>query len=683
MTISRATRLTMNGIAVSACAVFPATAQTTTRVSVSTTGVESDGYSYLPRLSADGRFVAFVSAATNLVPGDVNGVADIFVHDRLSRITERVSVDSNGVEADNYSDFPAISGDGRFVAFVSDASNLVPGDGNGSADIFVHDRVSRATTRVSVDSSGQEGDGESGVKYGPCLSSDGRFVVFTSAATNLVSDDTNGTVDVFVHDRQTGVTTRVSVGTGGVEGDAASFAYTISADGRYVPFHSISVNWLPGGGNGAYQQLLHDRATGVTDLVSVAPDGQLANLNSLRGTVSDDGRYVAFESYASNLVARDLNVDDDVFVRDRQAGMTTRISVSSLGVEGNSVSAAARISSDGRYVLFGSGADDLVVGDRNGAIDSFLHDRQTGSTERVSVGAAGQEADGQSGFLGYSLSADARMIAFASDATNLVPNDRNAVADVFVRDTNAPVHLSSVLPANGSESGGDVITLFGYGFDDGTGLLVTCGASRADVLSATPTRATVRTPPGIGAVDVSVSNPLGASQLRSAFAYVDPALAARFGNVNAGVGNREAVLFVNGSAGDAGRHRYVSASSPFTLDVQSPSSRPSAGFVLYAWPGHPDRTTLTTLPRFLGRMVEPPPFAHSPIPVRVLFNNIGHVAVLGLPVLPSSAAPFEFTVPRGVRRATTVALQGIIEDDGSAIPEGWSLTNAVVVEVVE
>jgi Tol biopolymer transport system component len=179
--------------------------QTTERVSVGPGGIEGNNASNAPSISGNGRYVAFESLSTNLVAGDGNGVIDIFVHDRNTATTTRVSVDSLGNEGNGDSNFPSISSDGRYVAFESDADNLigVGNDTNGSTDIFVHDLQTGETTRVSVDSTGTQGDNHS---YSPSISSDGKFVAFQSDADNLigVGNDTNGTTDVFVDDRPGG-----------------------------------------------------------------------------------------------------------------------------------------------------------------------------------------------------------------------------------------------------------------------------------------------------------------------------------------------------------------------------------------------------------------------------------------------------------------------------------------------
>jgi Tol biopolymer transport system component len=406
---------------------------TTTRVSVDSFGVQGNALSVASSISADGRFVAFDSDASNLVDGDTNGAPDVFVHDRQTRITTRVSVNSVGVEADGGSFGPAISGDGRFVAFSSEASNLVDGDMTGVRHVFVHDRNTGTTTRVSVDSFGVEGNGFS---FTPSISADGRFVAFSSFATNLVEGERNDLRDVFVHDRQTAATTRVSVNSAGgqalddMEGDG-SFAPSISVDGRFVAFESSATNLVAADTNGSNDIFVHDQLTGETTRASVASDGGEANGESNHPSMSADGRYVAFVSFATNLVAGDMGVRD-LFVHDRQTAITTRVSLDSSGAPADRDSRENSISDGGRFVAFRSSATNLAAADTNRVDDIFVHDPQTGVTTRVSVDNQGVQGN----FVSErpSISADGRFVAFASRASNLVAGDTNGVLDVFVHD---------------------------------------------------------------------------------------------------------------------------------------------------------------------------------------------------------------------------------------------------------
>ena len=409
-----------------------ANGQETTRVSVDSSGGEGINDSWEPAISADGRFVAFVSYADNLVHGDTNGARDVFVHDRSTGVTERVSVDSSGAEGNGDSSFdrwPSISADGQVVVFWSDASNLVGGDTNGRTDVFVHDRATGVTERVSVDSSGVEGNGGS---LGSSISADGRIVAFCSDASNLVAGDHGGIVDAFVHDRATGVTERVSVDSSGAEGDRESSGPLLRADGRIVTFASWASNLVAGDTNGCADAFVHDRATGITERVSVDSSGVEANDGSGPSSISADGQIVALWSFASNLVSGDKNWCLDVFVHDRSTGITERVSVDSSGSEGNATSWAGSISADGQVVAFGSQASNLVAGDTSMTEDVFVHDRVTGITERVSVDSSGAEGNDYSDTA--SISADGQVVAFMSNASNLVAGDTNRMVDVFVHE---------------------------------------------------------------------------------------------------------------------------------------------------------------------------------------------------------------------------------------------------------
>ena len=264
-------------VAAAGFAVVPqmAVGALTERVSVATDGSQGYGGSpEKPAISADGRYVAFESGSSNLVAGDTNGFEDVFVRDLQSGTTQRVSVATGGTQGNGFSSEPAISADGRYVTFSSAASNLVPGDTNGAPDVFVRDRRSGTTQRVSVAAAGTQGNGDSGSS---AIGADGRYVAFVSRASNLVPGDTNGTSDVFVRDLQLGTTQRVSVATDGTQADGASFNVAISADGRYVAFDSYASNLAPGDTNQAGDVFVRDLQSGTTQRVSVATDGSQGN----------------------------------------------------------------------------------------------------------------------------------------------------------------------------------------------------------------------------------------------------------------------------------------------------------------------------------------------------------------------------------------------------------------------
>jgi len=411
-----------------------ATGATTSRVSISSTEGQGAGPSYYASISADGRYVAFTSKATNLVATDTNGRKDIFVRDRQLGTTELASITSAGLQGNGSSDFPSISGDGRYIAFLSRASNLVSGDTNGFEDIFVRDRQAGTTRRVSISSG--EGQANSGSGGASSISANGRYVAFHSDATNLVANDTNHTWDIFVRDLQAGTTKRVSINSAGLEGNGSSAWSSISADGRYVAFGSNASNLVANDTNGTTDVFVRDRQAGTTKLISVSSAGGHGNDLSDGVSISADGRYVAFGSEAGNLVPNDTNGTWDTFVRDRQADTTKRVSISSAGLQGNASSGDhPSISADGRYIAFGSDADNLVANDTNDTPDVFVRDRQAGTTRRVSISSAGLQGSGSSYY--PSISTDGRYIAFGSYANDLVANDTNGVRDIFVR---GPLH---------------------------------------------------------------------------------------------------------------------------------------------------------------------------------------------------------------------------------------------------
>lgn len=400
------------------------------RVSVDSSGAQVYSDSSSHSISADGRYVAFASGDSNLVAGDTNNFYDVFVHDTQTGSTTRVSVGSSGTEGNDESDSPSISSDGRYVAFVSWANNLVADDINIHSDIFVHDTQTGSTTRINVDSSGSEA--KNGESRQPSISADGRYVAFTSASDNLAANDTNNTYDIFVRDQQSGTTTRVSVDSSGNEANntGGSGSPSISSGGRYVAFTSRATNLVAGDTNNNQDIFAHDTQTGTTTRVNVDSSGtEGIGGDSFNPAISADGRYVAFASRAYNLVADDLGVLYDIFVHDLQTGTTTQVSVDSSGNQGNDDSLYPSISTGGRYVAYSSFADNLVADDTNGTHDVFVHDTQGGTTSRISVNASGVEGNNTS--IGSTISSDGRYVAITSKADNLVAGDTNGNYDVF------------------------------------------------------------------------------------------------------------------------------------------------------------------------------------------------------------------------------------------------------------
>lgn len=415
----------------------------TTRASVTSTGAQVGGVSRNADVSGDGRWVAFESVATTLVPDDTNAVSDVFVRDRFLGTTTRVSVGSSGEQGNAASDSASISRDGRWVAFVSAASNLVPGDTNAVRDIFVHDRSNGTTSRVSVTATGAQAGGTS---FAPQISGDGRFVAFHTFADLATTGSVAGSVSAYRVDRLTGAVDDVCVRWDGVALRACRMP-SISDDGRFVAFEAQGALAVDDTNNRT-DVYVRDLTAGTTTRVSVAPGGAQPNNLSLAPSISASGNAVAFTSWASNLVPDDTNGATDVFVRDLVAGTTQRVSVGTGGAQPNDSSwtrqadfAARALSADGRYVVFDSFASNLVDADTNGSPDVFVRDRQASTTLRASLSWLDEQGTFSS--MIASISADGRFVTFVS-LSPLVDGDTNLVADVFVRDLrpNTPPTLS-------------------------------------------------------------------------------------------------------------------------------------------------------------------------------------------------------------------------------------------------
>jgi uncharacterized repeat protein (TIGR01451 family) len=411
-------------------------------VSVSSAGVQGDQDSELPAVSADGRFVAFASLSDNLVADDTNGRSDIFVRDRLTGTTERVSVSSAGRQSDADSGFlngmggPSISADGRYVAFDSEGTNLVKGDTNGTADVFVRDRLLGTTERISAGT--RFGGGTEGT-----ISDDGNRVAFVSFADDIVQPDTNFTGDIFVRDRTTGVTVRVSDAPDGSEANNSSSNPDLNANGHVVAFDSFASNLVANDTDDALDVFVRNLDSGVTEGVSVSPPSFVLN-NGSGASISPDGNLVAFSTQASNLFPDANGFVEDVVLFDRTSRTYEVESVNDAGAQGNDNSNQPSVSADGRYVAFTSFAQNLVPEDANFRNDVFVRDRVAGTTRRVSVGSAGEEGDLDS--LAPAIDGDGQVIAFSSRASTFVPESQPFFAsDVFVRDARPAADLALTL----------------------------------------------------------------------------------------------------------------------------------------------------------------------------------------------------------------------------------------------
>lgn len=417
------------------------------RVSVSSSSAQGNQRSLLPDLSFDGCTVGFKSDATNLVGNDNNQVTDVFVRDRVADTTTRVSVASDGREADDFSFPPALSSDGQLVAFGSAAANLVLDDANHRADTFLKNRTSGVVTRASLplvqcpldnpnNCGGGSRDEPSAITY------NGRFVAFASDATNLALRDINETTDVFVRDLDLGTTALISRAAVGAErGDSAngpSHSPVLNGDGRYVVFVSKATDFINGTDpdNTLDEIILWDNQQQQFERISVTINGRAADGPSRNPTITDDGRYVAFASAATNLVPGDTNEAVDVFIRDRVLRVTTRVEPpdgcatgGAAAIAPNAFSDAPSFSGDGRFLAFVSLASNFVAGDTKNVADIMVLDRSSGLIARI-LGEGGVEPDGASNF--PNLSGDGEWVTFQSDATNLVADDSNGVADIFV-----------------------------------------------------------------------------------------------------------------------------------------------------------------------------------------------------------------------------------------------------------
>ena len=390
-------------------------------------------------VSDNGQFVVFLSYASDLATGDTNGTTDVFLYDRTSGQTTLVShnASSNGSGNGSSSD-PVISADGNWVAFVSAASNLGPTDNNGTQDVYLW---SRATGTISLVSH-VAGGASSGNNFSslPSISDDGSVVAFLSRSTNLIAGMQNayGYTNVYIYDRiNSGAVRLVSHLYNNQLAGATDYQpenpVALSGDGKYIAFQGKSSNFDASNLGYYYGSIyLWDAQSGTNVLVSMPTSGS-ANNASYSPSISDDGKFVTYPSDMSNLVANDNNGTTDIFLYDRIAVANVLVSRTAAGTSGNSSSQDPAISGDGRFVAFSSYAGNLVTGDSNGASDVFVYDVQNGSVTLASRRSSGS-GSGNSQSLSPSISNDGSLIAFQSSSSNLVDNDTNGTQDVFAFD---------------------------------------------------------------------------------------------------------------------------------------------------------------------------------------------------------------------------------------------------------
>ncbi|MDH6709460.1 Tol biopolymer transport system component [Kitasatospora sp. MAA19] len=445
----------------------------TARVSEGLTGVQPDGFSYAIGLSLDGRSALFSSSAGNLVPGDTNGVDDLFVRDLWTKRTERVSVADDGSQLNAATSDAAISGDGRYVAFSTTATNVVPGQPNHPSDIFVRDRWTGHTELITA-GGGSTDDETIRNAYSPTLSWDGRYVAYSSDRTDLAPGGRRGKFNIFVTDRWTHTTRLVTTGADGTPANQNSFQPTISADGSTVGFTSRAGNLLPADQPDAPSTAATADAAGTpADLTDAADAAEVAaasrsksgtqpeltgprfypyyvwnahtgrivgasldETGQLRGTgldgrISPDGRYALYGLPVFGGGDGPRHIRMDVYARELSTGTVTRVSATPPGTTTTKSSSSGVMTLDDRWVYFDSDADNLVPGDTNQQTDVFRRDLRTGRTERVSVARDGSQSTGGS----YRPSVDALGITvlFTADDGTLVPGDTNGATDVFLR----------------------------------------------------------------------------------------------------------------------------------------------------------------------------------------------------------------------------------------------------------
>lgn len=397
----------------------------------------ANGDSWAEAISEDGNLISFMSYASNLVGNDTNNVADVFLYDKRNKTIKRVSVSSTGAEGNNDSSNSKITQDGRFVFFLSYASNLVENDRNGKGDIFRHDLQTDETIRVSFTATGEEISSYGAI--GLSISRDGKLVAFTSGWDKIVENDNNKCNDLFIRNIETGEVKRANVSSSGFEANIGVGNFYISGDGRYAVFSSGATNLTAEGGNNYYLRIYkHDFETGETIKIDNSLNGIEENNNSDYPYISFDGRYIMFSSWKTNLVQNDGLGSLDAFVYDN---LTKEIAKASLSYDGEDIGyntrvITPRISDNGRYVSFYSESKNIVPNDTNttgyymGGSDVFIRDRTKDLNTRVSVSSEDMEANHNSH--NNKMTNNGKFVIFSSRATNLVSDDNNGFVDVFL-----------------------------------------------------------------------------------------------------------------------------------------------------------------------------------------------------------------------------------------------------------
>jgi Tol biopolymer transport system component len=398
------------------------------RVSVDSAGTPAHANTDDSSMSSDGRFVAFTSAATNLVASDTNQALDVFVHDVVTGTTVQASVTTAGVEGGYDSQNPVISGNGRYVAFASQGINLCPGKTGFHLDVSLRDLVAGTTSCLSLDASGNAGTGQSNF---PSISDDGAYVAFESTSHTMIPSQFIVESQIYVRDVATGTAQIASVDSAGNPGDFASTTAAMSGDGRYVAFVSQSTNLVPGDTNGAKDIFLHDMTTGATERVSISTSGAQSNGDCDYPFVSRDGSLVFFSCSASTLVSGVTQAAYDMFVRDRTSGTTSLVGppVGTFHSIGGTPIMRPAVSADGRYVAFASNDPSVLPGKNTSGSDVYVVDRTTSQIRRVSRTPSGAGSTGSS--VEPSISADGQRVVFDSTANDLVSRSNDGYVALY------------------------------------------------------------------------------------------------------------------------------------------------------------------------------------------------------------------------------------------------------------
>jgi Tol biopolymer transport system component len=388
------------------------------RVSVSRLGEQGNSFSVRPELSTDGRYVAFVSMANNFVPGTPSAAISTYVRDRKRQITRVASVDKAGWYLLAAAD-PAISADGHHLLFAATSKN-------GVRHVYWRDLINDELKILSQDAQGALGANDSAT---PSVSSDGAVMAFSSSAA-LTPECSDGIPTIYIWQKRLGKLRCINRTIDGNEPNGASLQPSVSGDGHFIAFSSSATNLVSDDDNRQDDIFLYNLATSSLQLISLGPKRAAANGQSREPSISSNGSKVAYISGAQNLVEKDENRQEDVFVWNRADGFTQLASQANTGAQANYFSSHVRISGNGRYVVFLSPADNLVPGQNNGKNQIFLRDLLRAKTDLISLGIDGKPGNGDS--FQPAISSDGLFIAFRSNAKNLVPSDTNLTDDVFI-----------------------------------------------------------------------------------------------------------------------------------------------------------------------------------------------------------------------------------------------------------